>query len=174
MKMVIIVLMLLSIHFIMAEDSIPITGSYNHSSPVGTWSRGMATTMYCGNSPESWIRGNATFDRSTGILIITVQLETDDVLAGPKGKVIATLKDNSGKTLTTVFSEEVGTGGKPPGRAAIRNFISHIKIDDTIAKKVALIHLDAKCTGSLTRLWNLGLDNVIDVFAAAAIVIGTL
>lgn len=148
---------------------IKVDGSYKHTSPVGQWSRGMPTTMYCGNSPESWVRGNVTLDPSSGLLSMTVQLETDSVSAGPKGKVTAALKDSGGKTLVTATSDEIGTGGKDGTHASIRNFTSATKIDPSIAKQVRLIHLDAQCTGSMDRLLNIKLDTVNDAFKIAVV-----
>jgi hypothetical protein len=124
----------------------------------------MATTMYCGNSPESWVRGNATLDPSSGLLSVTVQLETDSTSAGPKGVVSAVLKDARGRTLATARSAEIGTGGKPPGAAAIRNFTSQRTINPSVASRVASIYLDAQCTGSIDRVWNVRLGTVQDAF----------
>jgi hypothetical protein len=75
----------------------------------------MATTLYCGNNPESWLRASATLDRSTDQLTLIMQLETDSTLAGPKGKATVTLKDAQGQVLATVSTDEVCLGGKPPG-----------------------------------------------------------
>jgi len=136
-------------------QQVSVTGSYKHNSPVGMWSRGMPTTMYCGNSPESWVRGNATLDPSSGLLSLTVQLETDSTSAGPKGYVTAALKDAAGRTLATAKSDAIGTGGKPPGGAAIRNFSSRVTIDPALASQVRSIYLDAQCAGSVTSLFNI-------------------
>lgn len=155
-----------------AED-IKVTGSYKHNSPVGQWGRGMASTMYCGNSPESWVRGNATLDPSSGILSVTVQLETDSTSAGPKGKVSVALKSADGKTLATATTDEIGTGGKQPGSAAIRNFTSQVKIDPAISQRVTAMYLDAQCTGSINRIWNVKLGTVQDAFKIA-VAIGSL
>lgn len=53
------------------------TGSYKGATPG--WDRGMQTTMHCGNNPESWVRGSASLDKASGVLSVTVQLETDSV-----------------------------------------------------------------------------------------------
>jgi hypothetical protein len=145
-------------------QEIKVTGSYKHNSPAGQWSRGMPATMYCGNKPESWVRGNATLDPSSGLLSITVQLETDSTSQGPKGRVSAALKSADGKTLATATTDEIGTGGKPPGQAAIRNFTSQVKIDPAISAQVKSIYLDAQCTGAVDRIWNVNLGTVQDAF----------
>jgi hypothetical protein len=145
-------------------QQISVTGSYKHNSPVGQWGRGMATTMYCGNSPESWVRGNATLDPSSGLLSLTVQLETDSASGGPKGYVTAVLKDGAGRRLATAKSEEIGTGGKSGSHAAIRNFSSRVTLDPSLAAQVRSIYLDAQCTGSIDRILNIRLGSVEDAF----------
>jgi hypothetical protein len=146
---------------------IRVTGSYKHNSPLGQWSHGMPTTAYCGSKPESWIRGSASLDPSSGMLSMTIQLETDDTSAGPKGRVLAVLKDANGKTLAIVTSEEVGMGGKPPGPAMVRNFSSQVQIDPHIAVHVASIFLDAECTGKIDCLWNINMSTAQDMFKIA-------
>ena len=125
----------------------------------------MPTTMYCGNSPESWIRGGAVLDKSSGIFSMTLQLETDSTSAGPVGRVVAALKDSNGTTLTTVTSKEIGTGGKPAGSAAIRNFDGHVILDPAVTTKETSVYLDAQCTGSVDRQWNVKLSTVKDALA---------
>jgi hypothetical protein len=147
-----------------AAQDVPVTGSYKHNSPVGTWSRGMKTTMYCGNDPESWVRGDASFDRSSGILSMTVQLETDATHAGPKGVVTAYLKDAAGKTIATATTSEIGIGGKRPGKSRIENFSSQIKIDPAVASQVQSVYLDAQCTGSSNALWGISLSDAQKAF----------
>lgn len=144
-----------------APTQIKATGPYQ--GPAG-FDRGMATTMYCGNSPESWVRGNATLDQASGILTITIQLETDATNAGPKGKVTAVLKDCNGNAVANVTTDEIGTGGKTPGSAVIRNFTSQTKIDPKLAGKVCSMYLTSQCTGSIDRLWNVSMDTVNDAF----------
>jgi len=150
-----------------SSNGITVDGSYKHNSPKGQWGRGMPTTMYCGNSPESWIRGNATLDPSSGLLSLTVELETDSTSAGPKGRVVAALRDANGKTIATASSDEIGTGGKVPGSAAIRIFTSQTTIDPAVATQVTSIYLDAQCTGSVDRIFNIKMDTVNDAFKIA-------
>lgn len=103
------------------------------------------------------MRGSATLDPSSGFLSLTVQLETDSTSAGPKGRVVSALKDASGKTIATASSGEIGTGGKSPGWAAIRNYTGHATSDPGTASRVTSIYLDAQCTWSLDRLFNIGM-----------------
>src|ERR1700727_539394 len=79
------------------------TGSYKGAAPG--WDRGMQTTMHCGNSPESWVRGSASLDKGSGLLSLTGQLETDSVFAGPKGRVTVAIRNAEGKTIYTVATD---------------------------------------------------------------------
>lgn len=77
------------------------------------------------------------------------------------------LKDSAGTALATAKSEEIGTGGKPPRRAAIRNFSSHASVNPDVAGRVWSMYLDAECTGSIDRLFNITLGTVQDAFKIA-------
>lgn len=142
------------------------TGSYRGAAPG--WDRGMETTMHCGNNPESWVRGSATLDKESGILLMMVELETDSTLAGPKGRVTASISDEDHNLLYRVTSEEIGIGGKPPGQVVIKNFSSTIAIPLAISRAANSLYLDAECTGSINRLFNVDLVNVSRSFAVFA------
>src|SRR5438477_6408768 len=101
------------------NSRVAVEGSY--SGPQG-FDDGMASTMYCGNSPESWIRGDAQIQDAT--LVIRIELETDSVVAGPSGIVTVTLWGDDGGKLATIRSAEVGRTGKPPGVSATSRFSS--------------------------------------------------
>ena len=131
------------------------TGTYKGADPG--WDRGMQTTMHCGNDPESWVRGSATLNKQSGVLSLTVQLETDSILAGPKGRVVITIRDSVQKPIYIVTSDEVGTGGRT-NKAAIRNFSSTVMIPIPIAMRAESLFLDARCTGHVTGLFNLNLQ----------------
>jgi hypothetical protein len=133
------------------------TGSYKGAGPG--WDRGMQSTMHCGNNPESWVRGSASLDKASGVMSLTVQLETDSVLAGPKGRVIVTIKNASGDFIYTVTSDEIGIGGKPPGNVVIRSFSSTVSIPPQISQQASSLYLDAQCTGAINRLFNVDLGN---------------
>jgi hypothetical protein len=136
-------------------QTIGATGTYKNAPPG--WDRGMETTMHCGHDPESWVRGSAVLDKSTGVLSLVVQLETDSILAGPKGRVTANIHDASGQLIYKAVSDEIGIGGKPPGRAVMPKFSSQISIPTSISMAANTIDLDAECTGSITRLFNVDL-----------------
>src|ERR1700761_9204200 len=142
------------------------TGSYKGGVPG--FDRGMESTMHCGNNPESWVRGTAALDKDSGILSITVQLETDSVLAGPKGRLSTIIRNADGKQIYRAMSDEIGIGGKPPGKAVIQNFTSNISVPKAIAFTANSMSLDAECTGSINRLFNINPDNVHRSFLIVA------
>jgi Trypsin len=159
--------MLISYHCPLVGQVINGTGSYKGAGPG--WDREMQTTMHCGNNPESWVRGSASLDKMSGILSMTVQLETDSVLAGPRGRVTVVIRNAEGKSLYVVSSDEIGIGGKPPGNVVIRNFASAVTIPTLISKSANSLYLDAQCTGSVNRLFNIDLGNPgrgFDLFAS--------
>lgn len=136
-------------------QSISGTGTYKGAGPG--WDRGKQTTMHCGSNPESWVRGSATLDKQTGALTITVELETDSIVAGPKGRVVITLRDAQQKAIYVITSDEVGTGGRQ-NKAAIRDFNSTVTIPVPIAMRTESLFLDAECTGHVDGLFNLNLQ----------------
>jgi hypothetical protein len=130
----------------------------------GGFDRGMQSTMYCGNNPESWVRGSASLDTASGVVSLQVQLETDSTTAGPKGKVSVIAEDAAGKTLATLESAELGMGGKPMGGAAIKNFGSSQAIPGAIAARVTQLKVRAVCTGSSGGLWGIDLGDAAKAF----------
>ena len=124
-----------------------IWGTGPYQGPPG-FDRGMQATMHCGNDPESWVRGSAQFNKSSGVLRITMQLETDSVIAGPKGLVVVTLKDANNATLATATTGEKEMGGKPPGKAVIRYLSATAVVSEDEAKKASFLFVQPQCTGS--------------------------
>jgi hypothetical protein len=142
-----------------------VTGTGPYKAGARGWDRGMQTTMHCAYNFQSWVRGSASLDTRTGILWVTVQLETDSVILGPKGQVTITVKDANGKSLTSVSSDEVGIGGKPRGGPFIKNIDSGLTIPIETARQASSLYIDAQCTGSVTRPFNaftIGLPNIPD------------
>ncbi|HYR88493.1 MAG TPA: hypothetical protein VE422_30720 [Terriglobia bacterium] len=140
-------------------EPLTLTGSY--AGPRG-FDRGMASTVYCGNQPESWVRGSASLDTKSGTLSITIQLETDSTVAGPRGRINVTLRDARNNVLGTALSVEIGTGGKPLGPAAVRNFTGTTSIPLEITTRVRSLQVEAQCTGSTERLFNVDLGSPHD------------
>lgn len=144
-----------------------ITGTGTYNGPPG-FGRGMQATQYCGNDPESWVRGSATLDTSNGRVQMTVQLETDSNSAGPRGRVRATAREENGHALVELTSDEIGRGGKAGGRSAIQNFSSALSIRPEIAVRARSMTLVAECTGRVPRLFNIRIGDVENAFAIVA------
>jgi hypothetical protein len=62
-----------------------IQGTGDYDGPPG-FDRGMQTTQWCGNNPESWVRGSASLDTDSAILKMTVLLEMEFNMAARKDK----------------------------------------------------------------------------------------
>lgn len=138
-----------------------LAGTGNYSGTPG-FDRGFQATLYCGNWPESWLRGSAFLDKQTGILTMHVGLETDATHAGPKGQVLVYITDANGYLLTRVASSEVGRGGKFPGPAAINNFQASMYVGPDVANRAARIVVVPVCTGFIDRFWNVSIDKLLD------------
>lgn len=145
------------------------TGPY-HGNPG--FDRGMQTTMYCGNDPESWVRGSASLDTDSGIITVTVNLETDSTEGGPKGKVQVTVKDAAGNTLATISTPEVGMGGKDPGTFASRNFSATDTIPVAKSQQAASLWVEAQCTGSIDQWFGIDLGQLTQAFKLIISVVG--
>ena len=130
----------------------------------GPFERGYQSTTYCGNSPESWVRGNAFLNKKTGFLTITINLETDATHAGPKGQIVVRVYDNAGNTLAKVASEEIGRGGKAPGRFEESIFSASFDLGTDVGSKAATMTVKANCTGSIDRWFNIKLETLQDAF----------
>lgn len=129
----------------------------------GPFERGYQSTQYCGNSPESWVRGSAFLDQQTGLLTITINLETDAVNAGPKGQVLVYIYDSKNELLTKFATDEIGRGGKAPGRYAESTYSSSINLGTEIGRKAYSMKVVANCTGAIDRWFNVSGDTINDV-----------
>lgn len=121
------------------------TGTFNLPVKNPAFSRGMPATMYCGNNPESWVRGSASLDLASGKVTIDEQLETDSANAGPTGSVMVYINDKAGRELSGLTTEEIGIAGKGGGNALIRNFRATTTISMEIAQRAASIQVTAVC-----------------------------
>lgn len=157
----IIALATATIFFDTAAKAQVLSGVGGYSGAPG-FSRGFQATMYCGNWPESWLRGSAFLDRRTGILTMHIGLETDATHAGPKGQILAFITDAYGNLLARVASSEVGRGGKFPGSAAINNFQANMYLGPDIANRAARITVVPNLTGFIDRFWNISLERLVD------------
>jgi hypothetical protein len=150
-----------------------ISADHDYSGPPG-FDRGYQVTLYCGNSPESWLRASATLDQATGRLSVQFNLETDSTAKGPKGFIVINGYDASGKLLFTSQSDEYGIGGKAPGAARIENYGSFDNIDPNVAGKTTKLAISIHHTGSVTQIFGISGDDaqgaikLITTVAAAA------
>jgi hypothetical protein len=93
-------------------------------------------------------RGRASLDQDTGRLDFNFQLETDNVLVGPKATMQVLLNDASNSTLVRVEVPEQEIGGKPPGGAIIVDFPGQTSIPVDVAKQVSSINVAVQITGT--------------------------
>jgi len=131
-----------------AADMFTGTGMWNAEGKDPAFKRGMQSTMYCGNNPESWVRGSAWLSPEMGYVPINVMLETDSATAGPKGKVTVHVKDATGHDLAILTTNEISIPGKGSGHADIRIFSGNATISAAVAAKAASVYVVAQCTGS--------------------------
>lgn len=139
-------------------QEISATGPY--MGPPG-FGHDMATTMYCGNNPESWIRASAKLDKKTSKLVLSLQLETDSTIAGPKGRASVVFRDATGNELASMVTGEVGVGGKPPGKAVSKNFVKEYPVPQAVVSKTASLDAAVECTGSAVAFWGIEPDGSI-------------
>ncbi len=112
-------------------------------------------TLHGSKNPECWVRGFATLDTVTGSLKITLQLETDSVLAGPIGRVTVVVKDANGKAMAKVVSPTCKIGGKPPGRAIKQDFVGSAKLPKELAARAKSLDVKAEYLGPNRDFWSL-------------------
>lgn len=167
-----IAIVIIMILFVLEGKSqdVKVGGSYRtsktNSNTPGGWSRNMQTTMYCGNNPESWVRGSVICDKQNGIAIFTIQLESDSNLGGPKGQVIATFFDSNKNAIAKATTTEIGMKGKTGGKAVRRNFSSEVQLPKEVAGKIDSIYLTAKCTGSVDRFGTVTAKDAFEIALA--------
>jgi len=111
----------------------------------GPFDRGFCSTQYCGNSPESWVRGRADVNKETGALAILMQLETDSVVGGPSGTVTVSLRDATGREIARGTSGSSYITGKLPGHSRIENASKLLQIPTGIASQVSTVAVQAHC-----------------------------
>jgi hypothetical protein len=137
-----------------APQLVACSGIQQYSGAPG-FDRGFCATAYCGNSPESWVRGRADIDRASGRVAMELELETDSVAAGPKGSMDVALHDANGAVLKSIKSAVSGIGGKTPGKSWIVDIPATINVDQQIANKVSSVAVSAMCNGAVDKWFNL-------------------
>ncbi|MGA9717279.1 MAG: hypothetical protein WBQ79_03280 [Acidobacteriaceae bacterium] len=142
---------------------------------------GLQATMYCGATPESWVRGSAALSPETSWLSLTLELETDSPQAGPKGRLDVTLSTGCLHPvhgacdavhdplvkLYTVETDEVSIGGRSGDDTGVIRRSASVDIPENVARRVTHVAVQAVCTGSSTQ-WSgwTSLQNAQDAFEA--------
>ena len=142
------------------------------SSPVldKPFARGFSALDH-GDDPESWVRASATCQRDNGVVSFTLQLETDSVSAGPKGRMQVVLRDAT-KDLVTIDVAEIEMGGKIPGPSRIRSFHGQATVPIKLAARVTSVGVTVQHTGSSNQLFGIPADDVIAAIKVAVIIAG--
>ncbi|MHA4844530.1 hypothetical protein ACX0G7_10220 [Flavitalea antarctica] len=156
-----ITLTFLGILFLTSAIAQVISGKGSYSGAPG-FERGYQATTYCGNWPESWIRGSAFLDKNTGVLTIRVGLETDALFAGPSCQVLVYITDANGNLLAQVATASVGRGGKAPGRAERTDVQASMHLSPSIVSNASYIRVEPKFLGFVDRWFNVPLQDVYD------------
>lgn len=159
-----IVMLVALLSSVVFAESITGTGPQKYNTPGEDHSNHMQSTMYCGNSPESWVHGSGWLDTASGVVSLTIQLETDANDAGPKGKLLVTIKDGQGKLLYTGTSSEVAMGGKPPGKAIHRDFSTTVALNPAVTATAKSLTVEAQCTGPYKQIWSIPLSAAVTAF----------
>eukprot|EP01116_Phalansterium_solitarium_P001940 TRINITY_DN11782_c0_g1_i1.p1 TRINITY_DN11782_c0_g1~~TRINITY_DN11782_c0_g1_i1.p1 ORF type:complete len:693 (-),score=81.27 TRINITY_DN11782_c0_g1_i1:199-2277(-) len=97
--------------------------------------------------PGGYVRGSASLDRSTTRLSIQVELETDNLLGGPKATArVVGFNRKNGKEWERV-SSEFGIGGKAPGRFITKQFNETEVLGRASEAKTAYMTIELTPTG---------------------------
>jgi len=129
----------------------------------GPYERGFSATVYCGNSPESWIRGRADLDRASGRLTILMQLETDDVFRGPKGYLEIYVYDGAGGEIARAKTGEIGIDGKKGSYARQENVGGTAQIPAEVARRAQSIKIIPQCTGSTSSFFGISWGDLLQI-----------
>jgi hypothetical protein len=103
------------------------------------FARGFCALLHS-SDPEGWIRASAELDKSTGSVSLKTQVETDSVLAGPRGTASVSFLDSRGAERAVArINGDVSRKGKSCGRAdpcGITTFHSTLSIPPTLAQEI--------------------------------------
>lgn len=130
-----------------------------------------------GKLVEGWVRGWAKIDRSTDVVEIVEELETDSTQTGPCGAVDVELWGKGKLVATVTMGKDPGQdfciNGKPPGKAVAKVFTVDKTILQSEAAQVDEVRVKTEVTGTHVGPWgwNPNVDDVvkaIQVIAAVA------
>jgi hypothetical protein len=123
--------------------------------------------------PESWLRGSAALETSTGVLTLALQLATDSKTAGPCGKLIVVLRDGQGSDLVRVtMGRAVCQGGKATEPAAIHDFRLQKTVPLALAQRTKTVAVMLEYSGWHLGPWNVNLQEIADAIRMLVIAVG--
>jgi hypothetical protein len=133
---------------------------------------------YCSSASEGGpgiVRAKASVDTTTGRVILTIELETDDTDTGPCGTASVTLRDAAGARLSTIqMRHEACLGGKPPGEALIAAFTYAKPVSYEVAQATASIVVSASKTHQISRAWSADFEEGIKAIPLVQTVVGAM
>lgn len=119
------------------------------------------------NSPESWVRGYGSFDKSTRDLRAHLHVETDAMHAGPCGTLQVWLTDENNQWLATIKSEGmVCIGGKPPGKAIWTDRVWRMPVSQAVADRARHVTVEVQRPENKFQIWSISMDQVSDAVQA--------
>jgi hypothetical protein len=123
--------------------------------------------------PESWVRGSAALDTSTGVLNLSLQLATDSKTAGPCGKLTVILRDGQGNDLVQVtMGRAVCRGGLATETAAIKDYQLQKTVPQALAQRTKAVMVTLEYSGLQLGAWNVSLQDVANAIRTLVIAVG--
>jgi hypothetical protein len=123
--------------------------------------------------PESWVRGSATLDTSTGVLNLALQLTTNSKTAGPCGKLTVVLRDSQGSDLVRVtMGRAVCQGGRATEPAASQDFSLPKTVPLALAQRTKTVVITLAYSGWHLGAWNVNLQAIVEAIQMLVIAVG--
>ena len=123
--------------------------------------------------PESWVRGSAALDTSTGVLTFTIQLTTYSETAGPCGKPTALLPRRTRQHTDPRHDGQSGVPGRQavgargdPGGALQKS------LPPTIALRAKSVVVAIEYSGVHLGDWNVTLQDIASAIQMLVIAVG--
>jgi len=141
--------------------------------PSGDPSAGGYCSCIRQSRPESWVRGSATLDTSTGVLNLALQLATASKTAGPCGKLTVVLRDGQGSDLVRVtMGRAVCQGGRAREAAASQDFHLTKTVPQALAQRTKAVVITLEYSGWHLGAWNVNLQEIADAIRMLVIAVG--
>lgn len=112
-----------------------------------------------------WVHARASLDVRSGLLELVLELATDRVDQGPKGRMSVRLLNEEGQTIATYAMDEQKIGGKAPGGARFQKFVSSAQVAPEVARNTRTILVQADLTGGFVELFGVDLQRAIQLAA---------